>query len=620
MAVANGCVEECDANIRNILDEKIIPQSFLDIVANCFFPVKANDGINWTSLPKRRGLPKTDQDEKLGDSVETGTKKDVGLNSILRFSPNVLCLFLQKTLFPRISLCAPSVNQRSLRLKRVWFKEDLMPSLADSDQADTENLPSKNPGMIATLLDLVGVEMDYDPTFAVLHYFFFPYKAMETNKEQSKTDAETGSMCEYIFAHDKADASPSLAAYHVTSKDLEDLIRLLFEVSLFYMFSNDILDICTLTTIPIVWDATQKEDDGDFCRIQGANTVFLLEKLSVGFTSIYNNLKEERDWRKLYQKLVVKCGWCQKTDSKRLQSILRDVFKGELENAVGLLLHGLSPVRMVFGEGQSRMASLYYYQRKIVPTRGIAPMPLSRATSSVRGTWSLEQHWTLARTGDFAECFCVPNNDETSTPLTHEYLAELKAKSQKYMDLMTRTHHAVKSITLNNLADCVDGLIESCLSGNVATEPSNLVESLKQSFMLVLSHVCSSEHDLQKHLLGSKYKELTATNEAAEFVQRLFASIYKNRSDSKPFPSLLSASGIGGGVPELAILMFVLGTALVDADSIKYLKCCMNKEWIVPIVAEEQIHNHSIDKLHPGTYINELKENANFNSKYYAVS
>lgn len=348
--------------------------------------------------------------------------------------------------------------------------------------------------------------------------------------------------------------------------------------------------------------------------------MFIIEQLSSGMTSTYNNLKEEKDWLKLFDRLVMKSGWCQPSEIGFSSRLLKDVFKGELQNAVGLLLHALTPVRFVFLEGQSRMTSLYNYQRKIIPTRELHPIPLSKATIFLDKQWSLQQHWSLVKTGDMAVCHFPDDVEADAVYVTFDYLAQLREISHKYMSFLSDTIHTVKTVKLNNLADCIDQLIQHYHVTNVVYKASSLQGSLINAFKCVLTYVRSSEVELQTHLLGKKFQRKLDEKDETHFLEELFHCIYKLTSNGKTFPSLRTGEKIPPMLHELMVIMLVLGCALVDSTSRQYLACCMNKEWIVPILHEVQVENHPIENLHEETYVNGSIESALFFSKYYSVS
>jgi hypothetical protein len=253
-AAAHGCIRECDRLLATFLQQKTIPEDFLSRLARTFRPISSCGGQNWstrnephdfpypdvttpptvmpaagtasvssfsnvTTPPPAAGKASMTEDAKLGT-------QDAKLGKLLellvetrqnpRFSPNVLSLFVEKSVFPIESLTSPAVNHRSLHLKRIWFEH------AVSDR--------NHPNIISTLLGMGESSNYHDRSLSRLDYLILPYKLNEnhfhTASEHSPAHAVSS---EFVFAHNKEIATDH-SATHVGVQDVLDLIRLLSPV------------------------------------------------------------------------------------------------------------------------------------------------------------------------------------------------------------------------------------------------------------------------------------------------------------------------------------------------------------------------------------------------------
>jgi len=205
MAVSHGCILEVDNAVTNIVEENdgVLPEEFKKVMTSVFSPLKSANGR------KREAI--NEPDLWAEEQVSMGKKDDgewvakTGLGFV--FSPNALSLFLEKTLFPRLSLASPPINERDLNMKRVWWKE-------------------AKSGILATL---IGVEKDrqkHDATLLELEYHLLPYKISERTLDNAP---EIMVMSEYIFAHEKEEKT-SHAVEDVSAEEVLHLLNVLKEV------------------------------------------------------------------------------------------------------------------------------------------------------------------------------------------------------------------------------------------------------------------------------------------------------------------------------------------------------------------------------------------------------
>ena len=84
-------------------------------------------------------------------------------------------------------------------------------------------------------------------------------------------------------------------------------------------------------------------------------------------------------------------------------------------------------------------------------------------------------------------------------------------------------------------------------------------------------------------------------------VEALFTEIYTFKGD---LLFLRLKGQYKGPSPQVLVLMLVLGAMLADKRNVLLIQHCMNKEWLVPITDEQQVHGAALENLHPGTFVN----------------
>ena len=109
MAISNGCVKECDAAIKKVLVKGALEQDFTSKLERVFKPIHSSGGRNWSSVIAGVPTGNVEGREKLeGKNIKPDRKWFDGRSHEIRFSPNVLSMFLEMTVFPIIALCLPN--------------------------------------------------------------------------------------------------------------------------------------------------------------------------------------------------------------------------------------------------------------------------------------------------------------------------------------------------------------------------------------------------------------------------------------------------------------------------------------------------------------------------------
>lgn len=332
----------------------------------------------------------------------------------------------------------------------------------------------------------------------------------------------------------------------------------------------------------------------------------------------YNNLRYQDDWESLFKHLLVKSGWCHASDVTSMESALSHTFGNECQSAVALLLQGLSPIRFAFMDGQSRMASMYHFERKTIPLADGNCKPLVAASGL-----SLEEisgRWSTTPTAELALCYVYlpPPNDDGKT-VAKSFLSRLREISKKNTVVMDSHHAKLQSVSPSNLNDCIVEMIDK----NPARKkpPVNirdLLVDLENAFLHVIKTVRHYGVLVQQRFLGNdtimKLQKLDDDSFAKQTLEmihpagkrKIFLS-FKTRSKSK--------------APEFLVLMLVLAAALVDESSAELLQNCINQDWIVPINGMEIEYEVTSDDLHGGTFVDPSRCDIEwFLSKLYLVS
>jgi len=345
----------------------------------------------------------------------------------------------------------------------------------------------------------------------------------------------------------------------------------------------------------------------------------LFDKISQIMDTRFNNLRYEADWQELSIHLLHMTGWAGENDPDDIvcKNILQEAFGNEYQSAAVLLLQSLTPIRFAFMDGQSRMTSLYYYERKLIPCRYKNDLAMSIAIDLTLE--DLSQRWNLARTGDFAKCrIYLPSAEDAGGLVSRSYLLQMRSVSKDYMHDMNTKKASLVSMIPNNLNDCIIDMIEGYQDRTKTVDAHKITDSLKEAFCFVISGIHQLDNSTQLKLFGKKLYEDLAKPSEETFVEKAYKKIQKAEQRTL-YPSFATRSKSAS--PMLQLLMLVLGTALVDERSRKALQSCIDNDWIVPIQSIFSEYNYSADLFHAGTFVDDsVGGKAWFKSKLYLVS
>jgi hypothetical protein len=329
-------------------------------------------------------------------------------------------------------------------------------------------------------------------------------------------------------------------------------------------------------------------------------------------SSTYNNLSTIEDWTGLFSHLLVRSKWCDEPSGERFDIILNQLFGGQLVNATVFLLHALTPIRFAFMDGQARMTTLHYVLRKLVPRIDGGVAPISHLTDK-------EIKVKLSQTSQPAVCIFA-QDDNDGGPITVEFMSSLRGNSRKEMDKLTKTKQDLITMTPSNLSDAIVEMMDSVPHSEQPITVSNLLQRVDDMFL----HVIATLRKFDKPLSNKIFRKIRGADvlESDEkFIADVFEKLHpkpKAKQTRKIFPSLLSNPT--GGSTELTVLMYMVGAALCSTNSRRYLKQCMHKEWVVPIVDPAQVHGVPLDRLHKGTFVNPSMKVDQYQNELHNVS
>ena len=338
----------------------------------------------------------------------------------------------------------------------------------------------------------------------------------------------------------------------------------------------------------------------------------------------FKNLRDVEDWRTLFDHLSQRTGWMEKEQSTSDQ-LLKEVFGGELVNATVLLFQSMSKIRFGFLDGQARMMALYHFSRKVYP--GLDHV---HALSNAVSVDDLKKCWSLSNTGNLALCTIIQrqktNQDNVVSKESVKHLNEL---SKRLLDRLLLRYGHLKSVTPSNLSDCIGQLKYVMIEWKSTEIPGennqerrlrDLSLNMREIFMIILKQLVSYDKVVAGNLFG-----LDRLKQHAELAEHEFLRlVYEGRFPTAPklikvlFPALGSRkTGIS---LELLVLMILLGCAAIDKESMQCLDCCINKQWIVPVVDKDQVGGIAISDLHLGTFVNDSIPETWYYSKLFKVS
>jgi hypothetical protein len=314
--------------------------------------------------------------------------------------------------------------------------------------------------------------------------------------------------------------------------------------------------------------------------------------------STYHNLGHERDWEMLYVRLLGQSRWCDEPHGSKFNFILNTVFGGELHNATIFLLHGLTPVRFAFLDGQARMSSLYYYERKLLPSLLDNFVPLSSIPES-------DTRWSLSTTSVPAFCRIVANNNHAAA-VSNDEIALMKKHSKKEMLNKMLHQDALNTMAPTNLSDFISDMLSAEMKSFQPIVANDMPAYVKSMFLKVLKHMKTFDTRLAGKLFRKiKINHFLMANDdeyAKAVLEKLDPPPKPGKKELKRYKSLVSAPR--GESPELTLMMYILGTTLSNQNCMKYMKRCIDREWVGSKQNNSHVHDIAMNKIHPGTVVN----------------
>jgi len=312
----------------------------------------------------------------------------------------------------------------------------------------------------------------------------------------------------------------------------------------------------------------------------------------------FNNLRYQSDWINLLRHLLVRSGWFAGSDTRL------DRYACTHKNHpafVVTLLQGLSPIRFAFMDGQSRITSLFYYERSIVPSHLGLYTPL--VTASRMKIKRLSKVWNLHGTGGLADCYVhLPPSQNAGMKVSKAFVLQMRELSRQYCMQQNKLHADLKSITPTTLMDVIMEVIKNSPDTEEETSrKKDIWDQLLGAFHHILETVHQFDTLLQEKLLGANFGSKVAELDGKPFATKVL-EIIKSTKEKLMFPRY-TESNMRFGNPEFTVVMLVLGTALVDNKVTDLLRDCINNDWMVPISTIESMMELKLGALHPGTFV-----------------
>lgn len=211
VGVAQACVALLDYNMK-AMDKDVDPMpKWMEFAESVMKPLSHRQGQSWVSCGLegqiKPSLKKAKRKKSASSSVGSKSYSD------FHFSPNVLSLFLETRADPvlqKVHMMSPRVNHRNLHHDRVW-----------------NNKPSKNPGVIGTLLGFGGVETFRDKSLSENEYHIFPYTVKERSTEDAFLSDSELVFSEHVFSQQKQLNDTTRIVAHIGASDVKNLLNIL---------------------------------------------------------------------------------------------------------------------------------------------------------------------------------------------------------------------------------------------------------------------------------------------------------------------------------------------------------------------------------------------------------
>lgn len=252
VASAFGCVNYCNNLVLGCIDNRDVPDDFIETIKNIFFP---NFTISKTGKVDTSRIPPNHVMEELRSKSSSTTNtvlSSPGIKSsptpvagfeslVLQMSPNSMILFFGQTLLPSNSISnngqfipswssSPTVNHRTLRVDVIWSQENIM--------------HSKNTGMLGFLYEI----MNPMTTFSLdkHDYFVWPYSVVAASTvSNSHIITASGSKKNHVhtlFAHARHLSQNGkldlLLCENITAAQCQNLLTLLQNVSTINLYMS----------------------------------------------------------------------------------------------------------------------------------------------------------------------------------------------------------------------------------------------------------------------------------------------------------------------------------------------------------------------------------------------
>jgi hypothetical protein len=345
-------------------------------------------------------------------------------------------------------------------------------------------------------------------------------------------------------------------------------------------------------------------------------SAFLSEAASI-LVETFGNLGSKDDWQRLYDHLMAISGLEGRHPATSMHpSIISTMFQFELVNSTVLLFQALCPIRFAFIDGQARVVSVAYYNRKLLPTASVSGFPVNPLLTSIdcfsvsdgsnhRAGW----RWSNPKTVTPASCLVLlaraTHSNTDPRGCSENFTASLMQISKHRWEVST-------SLCSGRICSQAISYTIASFSSSSAEQLDKRLENIPARMAGIFEYVVGQFSSFHSQLS----RELFPPSPGMHSCLAKMRESWKKRS----FPNVRTKLQRNTFPPGLFMLTMLVGCGLADDLSKRLLKDCISSEWKVPIGATDIIEGFTRAELHCGTYVGDVGDNqAWFIQRLYQV-
>jgi len=315
----------------------------------------------------------------------------------------------------------------------------------------------------------------------------------------------------------------------------------------------------------------------------------------------FGHLSSDANWSRLLHRLVDCC--------KLDEAFLNGVPKNDMINVTILLFQSLCPIRFAFLDGQARVVSTAFYLRKMFPTGLTSPKlvkPLNTVVEELRAKNINDMiDYSVSKTGVGARCLInLPTDVDPTKAFDTKHLDRMFRISKERLDTLSQT-------VPRNLSDAIVYVIRMY---DLEVVRKRIRDTVSTAYVHVINQLGLYDAAIAERLFSEvPDRQIRAKNRG------LFPLVVTKVRTKIVFPNFKGDLLLWNS--EALTLMYTIGPLLVGMKHGVMLEHCMNTEWKVPILKNDQIRGiNTIAGLHKHTYVGSPNSTALFEKLYYRVS